>query len=1140
MTEQRYLNQIFSIRGRFHRSANLLRDWQKQNGLGEYVLTPTADEAVQKIVTGIVSKKDQKVWAITGPYGTGKSSFVLFVSDLLCNILPKHPDAVKIREDYLVESGVFVPVLVMGHRSSLKHALLGALRDQVATLLSDLAANISQSLLNDLIDDSTVVKLYEAAYCQVKEKGYKGIFLVIDEFGKFLEFAAQHPDTEDLFVLQELAEMGSRAEGSFIFLTVLHSSFDGYLPILDETRRVEWKKIQGRFTDIPFLEPPEQFLSLVTEAISRNGTDAHLLGKYQEKIIETVNSKAMSEANLRYPLGKLLLGTVPLDPFAALLLWPLFRSKLAQNERSLFAFLMDYGPFGFQEYLSITLADNKRLQFYRLDRLYDYVSISLGSATLLGEQTKRWGEIEHALDRIPSNAPEYAKSVVKAIGLLGMYGSVVGLSASEETLCLAFDKSESVKEALTYLDLQSVVVYRRFTGAYALWEGSDVDLDMLYKEAQSYVGHGNLSERLKKAITLRPFVARAHYIQKGTLRYFDVNIIDGSNEKLNIVLESGIGESDGRLVFVLSSDQNAREKYVSKAQELTEQNQQFVFAFPKPLVGLEQLLVEIETWTWIKANAQSLQGDPVAKKEVDIHISNASKLILDKAGQIFGIRGYVFDPGQSEWVHGGKISNIPTAIRFQQWLSELCDQIYLESPILHNELLNREHLSPAASAARRNLIEAMVDREDVESLGITGTPAEMSMYRSMLLEGGFHTFRNNSWQLSMPRDNWKSVWNVMEAFLESARENRRPIVELINLLKEPPIGMREGPIFVLLTCLVLLHKEYIALYEEGFFISDLRVEVFERLTRVPGIFEFQLYQLSGRTREAVSAVNQALDVLHLSNPKEDPQLIDVVKPLVSFAVQLPDYTKKTKRFDFVNATKVRDALLRTGDPYQLLFDDLPSALDLKLEDEEGIELFVTQLKNCILALQSAYPSLLNEIEAQIRDVFGLSGTSADVRHALRKRAEPLVSWAIDRTITPFIRAAAANNDAQDWREVLARAISQGRPPHIWLDYDTTRFQIHLRQIAGEFVRIEELVAERNGGGDVRIIRIGILDGPIQERRAVVSVSPENVKAVDFFVEKINEALDGTNIQEGDAIRVRLAALAKVIENYLPSEEVHHG
>ena len=73
-------------------------------------------------------------------------------------------------------------------------------------------------------------------------------------------------------------------------------------------------------------------------------------------------------------------------------------------------------------------------------------------------------------------------------------------------------------------------------------------------------------------------------------------------------------------------------------------------------------------------------------------------------------------------------------------------------PPIRNELLNRRALSTsAARAARRNLMEAMILRGDVAQLGFKGSPPEVSMYRSLLEQHGFHRRRGDTWRFGPPR-----------------------------------------------------------------------------------------------------------------------------------------------------------------------------------------------------------------------------------------------------------------------------------------------------------------------------------------------------------------------------------------------------
>ena len=88
---------------------------------------------------------------------------------------------------------------------------------------------------------------------------------------------------------------------------------------------------------------------------------------------------------------------MPLHPTTAMVLGPLFR-RLAQNERSLFAFLTSGEPFGFQDFLRTHQGNLKSSEVYRLDRLYDYVTTALGSALFAQHRGKHWAEVQSALN----------------------------------------------------------------------------------------------------------------------------------------------------------------------------------------------------------------------------------------------------------------------------------------------------------------------------------------------------------------------------------------------------------------------------------------------------------------------------------------------------------------------------------------------------------------------------------------------------------------------------------------------------------------------------------------------------------------------------------------------------------------------
>ena len=144
----------------------------------------------------------------------------------------------------------------------------------------------------------------------------------------------------------------------------------------------------------------------------------------------------------------------PLHPLTALVLGPLFR-QLAQNERSLFAFLASSEPFGFQEFLRGQTAKDGP---YRLDRLYDYVMTALGPGLFAQHRGKLWSEIQSALDRL-HDATALEVKMAKTIGVLQALGTATGIPASAGVLTIALKgaaSEEEVDAALRSLSGRSV------------------------------------------------------------------------------------------------------------------------------------------------------------------------------------------------------------------------------------------------------------------------------------------------------------------------------------------------------------------------------------------------------------------------------------------------------------------------------------------------------------------------------------------------------------------------------------------------------------------------------------------------------------------------------------------------------------
>ena len=196
-----------------------------------------------------------------------------------------------------------------------------------------------------------MVRCFEEAARSVADATGAGLLLIVDEAGKALEYAAQEPRRGDVYLLQALAEAAARsADAPIVIMTVLHQPFDHYAHQLSAAEGNEWAKVQGRFGDLAFREGGDQLIRLTAEAITHTGKPP---AQRDWKRLVRSTARWMSEGtgwNER-ELKRSLDACWPLHPITAALLGPLFRGRLAQNERSLFAFLSSGEPFSFRDFL---------------------------------------------------------------------------------------------------------------------------------------------------------------------------------------------------------------------------------------------------------------------------------------------------------------------------------------------------------------------------------------------------------------------------------------------------------------------------------------------------------------------------------------------------------------------------------------------------------------------------------------------------------------------------------------------------------------------------------------------------------------------------------------------------------------------
>jgi len=498
------LHEKVHVHATYTRSINLTRDGQTPELIQAYIPTQRGLQALEWIVEGLHQAANERALALIGPYGSGKSLFSLYLSALLSSpaepafaiaharLQNQQPALAARYKTALVSRQGFLQVQVNGLPDSLVRQILLALRKaaEKALLPGHLVTRIALAAKAGTPLD-LVLSLFQAVQNAWADCGGCGVLLEIDELGKFLEYESYHPQYREIHILQLLAEHAhSPHQAPLLMVVTLHQSFEQYSRRLGKTLREEWQKIQGRFKTLAFLEPPEQAIRLIAEALHIPDGLPPDCEPGLKQAIDTLDSlNALPEGLSGESAHTLLSRCYPLHPLTTLIL-PVLCQKAAQNERTLFTFLSSREPSGLPSHL----ARIEWGEWVEPWRLYDYFFSGDfgGSPDPLTQH--RWIEVATALERLDDGQAATATHLLTTIGLLNLIGQQRGLKASKPVLHLLFGSELDIH--LSRLMSASLIHFRHFSQEYRVWQGSDFDLSAVVQQMTALYENTPLDELL--------------------------------------------------------------------------------------------------------------------------------------------------------------------------------------------------------------------------------------------------------------------------------------------------------------------------------------------------------------------------------------------------------------------------------------------------------------------------------------------------------------------------------------------------------------------------------------------------------------------------------------------------------------------
>jgi len=1024
------VSSLFHVRPAFLRSVNVAADYDDPRSSEHYVATNLVRETLRRVSAGLQPFSSQRTWRLTGDYGTGKSSFAL----ALARVASGHAGRLPLDlQNWMNEQVKLEPILVTADLEPLRESILRGIReteDRVFGKSDCVSSPRSNDELLDLLD-----RLGERI--RAKKVG-DGLLLVLDELGQNLRYAAQHPDEDDIFLLQRLGEKAARSNGKpLMVVALLHQGFASYSAAADAIAKKEWDKVAGRYEEIVFSQPVEQTSILLAETL---GIQEGLLPKkvqsgMREMMHRALNCGLYGSLAAEESLVSLAPRLFPLNPVVLPVLVALLR-KFGQNERSIVSFLTSFEPFGLRAFAERATIGER---LYRISDLYDYFRANLSQLSS-GPSRARWNIAESVVDK-GAGYGDSTERLLKAVALLNMIDEP-SLPATREVL-LASESEPDDRDTVERLVSELRLLHERGTAkGLSLWPHTSANLEDLLRQADEAMGNSNPpTTALLGYLPEKQLVARRHYVETGNLRHFSVHYVHANDSEKSLLqmAEQPLGDGSVVVIVPFSVEEHRASVQLPMIQTLPEH---VICGVSAPVAGVSHVISELKRWEWVRKNAQELSFDQFACDYVRDEIE---RLKTSLRRELEFLTEFSVDHNRPiRWFHKGCEVQVEEYRGIAGYLSVVCKGLYPDCPTVRNELINRRVTSPAASRARNLLIEAIATRSTEENLGFDGdrNPPELAIYLSVLKEGKLHIKDGDSWRFAthseLSEDPCRLAPSLrrIHELLQEADLDPVPVNSIYDELRRTPWGVRDGLLPLLVAVYLAAHWQETSVYEDGTFLLRVGGEEFQRLNKEPEAFSLQHCSVSGVRLEVYQQLGKMLE----AETSFRPDVLTVIRPLVSFVASLPEYVRHAREPLSPSSRKVRDLLLAARQPATLLFKELPEALGLPavktetFSDDQVADL-VTGLTGAMAELRAAYPDLLTRVRGGLQDAFGLNGNREEFRRLISNRSAAIADriFALDFKAFVLRLGDTALADRQ-WVESIATLVAK-KAPERWRDTD---------------------------------------------------------------------------------------------------------
>lgn len=603
--------------------------------------------------------------------------------------------------------------------------------------------------------------------------GYDGIYVVFDEFSKYIEGHTAEGFSADMKTLQDLCELCNSSKEEQLHLTcVAHKAIRSYGDALSKEVKNAFLGVEGRLIEKKFVVSSQNNYELIADAIQK--TPEFASWSKSDKAYQEMREHSYQIREFRSLFDKdgydsiVGNGTFPLTPLSACLLLQL-SEKIAQNERTLFTFLTSKDLYSLASYVE----QCQDTAFAGAPLIYDYFSQLLADEKDFAVHGE-WINAEHAIDKAEDVD---AKKILKTMAVIRMVNLSDDIPVNEEYLYLATGLGkEAIESAIDTLTKQKLIAFNKETKTYSFHDSVSANLqELVSDDIKKRFTKINVPDVLNR-VNKNKYILPKKYNQDHCMtRYFQVHIINSDSFMALSSMDYLPKENhpDGYLFLVLDQHKEKPENIRKHLEELNDRSIMAAIIEQMPHVKLKaQKLLAVQKLLLDKTFLQENEA-------AGIELENWKKNLLNDLNQaIVNAMDHISTLYTRDGIETIKEKPLNRVI------SDVAERVYNRTPLINHESINRHSVTAQYSKARNIILDDIFHSRMFEQYS-SGTSAEATIYRSCI-----ESTKNDS--------NLASARNEIVEFIHDSKGQKVAFATLVNKLTSAPYGMRRGvlPIYI--------------------------------------------------------------------------------------------------------------------------------------------------------------------------------------------------------------------------------------------------------------------------------------------------------------------------------------------------------